>query len=330
MKTLLLNLLAGAITLAGPAWAVDLPTGAAVQAGSATFSQAGNALTVTNSNRAIINWNSFSVGSGGSVQFVQPGASSAVLNRVVAANPSLIYGPVTSNGQVFLVNPNGIIVGPSGRIDAAGISLSTGNISNADFLGGNIRFDAPAANSAIVIRGQLNASDVVDIAADRVDISNSVLSGTNLIDIRPTGMLTATDAILNANRINLDPPNIVIAPVLMPSIGNITVAGSPATGSLTLTAGTLNIQQGTQRLLQRTGGAISLRSPIAPGPIAPMPQGALTLTATPPATNAPVVVAAPLQVRRAAPAISLNSGGLVDGVVTVRMSLVDASPITLR
>ncbi|MCX7165267.1 MAG: filamentous hemagglutinin N-terminal domain-containing protein [Rhodocyclales bacterium] len=318
MKTLLINLLAGTMALAGPAWAVDLPTGAAVQAGSATFSQAGNALTVTNSNRAIINWTSFSVGAGGSVQFVQPGASSAVLNRVVAANPSLIYGPVTSNGQVFLVNPNGIIVGPSGRIDAAGIFLSTGNISNADFLGGSIRFEPPTASTPIVISGRVEATDRLDIKASSLDCSNCTL-------VAPTISLD-TGTALPPTQVPTLP---VIPPVLslpaLPPTGNITVGGS-----VTLTAGTVNIQQSTQKLLQRTGGAISLRSPVAPGPIAPMPQGALTLTATPPATNAPVVVTAPLPVRRAAPAVSLNSGGLVDGVVTVRMSLVDASPITLR
>ena len=76
-----------------------------VVAGSASFSSAGPALTVTNTPNAIINWRGFSIGAGEITRFQQQSASSAVLNRVVGQDPSAILGTLSSNGRVFLVNP---------------------------------------------------------------------------------------------------------------------------------------------------------------------------------------------------------------------------------
>lgn len=82
--------LLGAPALAGGV----LPTGANVVSGSATVgAPVGNALTVTQtSSRAIINWNSFSIGQANSVTFSQPNAGSAVLDRVTGSVPSSIAG----------------------------------------------------------------------------------------------------------------------------------------------------------------------------------------------------------------------------------------------
>ena len=84
-----------------------LPGGARVSSGSVTVSSAGTAMTVTQSTqRAIVNWDGFSVGQPNSVTFVQPNATSAILNRVTGATTSTIAGSITGNGQVYLVNPN--------------------------------------------------------------------------------------------------------------------------------------------------------------------------------------------------------------------------------
>ncbi len=90
------------------------PTGGTVSAGSATISGEGSSYVTINqtSNTAIINWSTFSIGSGNTTQFIQPSAASAVLNRVAATGGlSLIDGTLTANGQVYLVNGNGIVVG---------------------------------------------------------------------------------------------------------------------------------------------------------------------------------------------------------------------------
>ncbi|MEW5758155.1 MAG: filamentous hemagglutinin N-terminal domain-containing protein [Candidatus Omnitrophota bacterium] len=119
-----------------------LPEGAQVVSGSASFVQPDtNTLNVTTSNKAIIEYNSFNIAQPESVNFIQPSSQSVVLNRVVGINPSEILGRLSANGQVFLVNPNGIFFGPNSRIDCGSFMASTLDISNDDFLSGNYQFN---------------------------------------------------------------------------------------------------------------------------------------------------------------------------------------------
>ena len=104
------------------------PTGPTVKSGSVTFQQSGNVLQITNSPNAIINWQGFSIGQNEVTRFVQQSQASAVLNRVVGANPSAILGSLQSNGRVFLINPNGIVFGAGATIDVAGLVASTLNL----------------------------------------------------------------------------------------------------------------------------------------------------------------------------------------------------------
>ncbi|HEY8966788.1 MAG TPA: filamentous hemagglutinin N-terminal domain-containing protein, partial [Candidatus Methylacidiphilales bacterium] len=96
-----------------------LPTNPNVVNGTATVSTNGGAMQVVNSNGAVINWDSFSIGANNSVNFLQSGADSSVLNRVVGHNLSEIYGSLTSNGKVFLINQNGIFIGANATINTA-------------------------------------------------------------------------------------------------------------------------------------------------------------------------------------------------------------------
>ena len=84
------------------------PDGGVVVNGSASFSQQGNTLNITNTPGTIINWQQFSIQSGETTRFIQQSTDSAVLNRVVGQDPSQILGQLQSNGRVFLINPNGI------------------------------------------------------------------------------------------------------------------------------------------------------------------------------------------------------------------------------
>lgn len=367
------------------------PVAPTVVNGNASFNQSGNVLTVTNSNGTIINWNRFSIATGETTQFVQPSASSSVLNRVLS-DPSTIYGTLSSNGQVFLVNPSGIIVGSGGRIDAGGIVLSTGNISNADFLGGNIRFDPPPAATPIVISGRLDAIGNIEIRASVLDCSSGCTlnsrTGSFSIDPADTGILppplplssasvSLTPTLMVSSLSGL-PPAVPTAPGPLASGGNITLTGSsgflspPGVGTVTLSAGpvpTGNISLGGGNItlagssgLMNTpgGGTLTVSAGTAPagnptlggGSIAtgsgnislpgasaggtpgltggPMSLG--SAPSTPSAAPDPSAAAgpAPLPVRAATPVRPVNTGGLVDGTVTVRVSLVDASPIALR
>ncbi|MFH1767869.1 MAG: filamentous hemagglutinin N-terminal domain-containing protein, partial [Candidatus Omnitrophota bacterium] len=126
----------------------------AVVAGSADAQTQGNTYTINvHSNKAILNYNSFSIAGGETTRFNQPSPSSIALNRVVGQDASAIYGNLTANGQIFLINPNGILFGPNSRVDTAGLVASTLNISNQDFLAGKYNFSGQGGY--IINQGQI-------------------------------------------------------------------------------------------------------------------------------------------------------------------------------
>src|SRR5690606_468125 len=115
----------------------------------------GNLQIHQGSANAIINWDSFSIAAGELTQFLQPGTSAAVLNRVTGGNPSAIHGALKANGNVFVINPNGILVGPSGTIDVHGLVLSTLDVDDGEFLaGGDMTFKGVGEN--VTNMGRIN------------------------------------------------------------------------------------------------------------------------------------------------------------------------------
>lgn len=138
--------------------AAALPVGPKVGAGSASVSQAGRLMSITNAPGTILNWQGFSIDAGETVRFIQQNAQSAVLNRVVGPNPSTLLGSLQSNGRVFLVNPNGIVFGVGARVDVAGLVASSLDMRDADFLAGRNAF-AGSGTAAVVNRGTITAAD---------------------------------------------------------------------------------------------------------------------------------------------------------------------------
>lgn len=144
-----------------------LPTGGQVVAGQASIQQAGAAMTIRQAtDQAILNWQSFNIGASASVNFIQPGASSVALNRVLGTDPSAIYGQLTANGQVFLVNPSGVLFGPGARVDVGGLVASTLAIRDADFLDRNYRFTRDGATAAVVNQGEIVGQYVALLAPE--------------------------------------------------------------------------------------------------------------------------------------------------------------------
>lgn len=88
------------------------------------------------SQRAIIDWRSFNIGSAGEVQFRQPNSTASTLNRIYDANPTLIQGKLTANGQVLLINQNGILFDRGAQVNTQSLVASTLNLSNERFLSG--------------------------------------------------------------------------------------------------------------------------------------------------------------------------------------------------
>ncbi len=127
------------------------------------------------SERAIVNWHSFSVGGDEYVQFVQPGSTSAILNRVVGGDRSEILGRMDANGRVFLVNTQGVYFGPGAKVDAAGFAASALDIDDADFMAGRYVFaKRGGATARVTNEGEIRADQFVALLGERVDNSGLV------------------------------------------------------------------------------------------------------------------------------------------------------------
>ncbi|MEM9055970.1 MAG: filamentous hemagglutinin N-terminal domain-containing protein, partial [Pseudomonadota bacterium] len=138
------------------------PQGGEVVAGVGNIGRAGNDVTVISqqSQRLSINWDSFNVAAHESVVFQQPGSSSIALNRIFDQNPSQILGAIDANGQVFLINPSGIVFGESARVNLHGLVASSLDLSTEDFMSGNYDLASlsESAGGLVVNRGLIQAA----------------------------------------------------------------------------------------------------------------------------------------------------------------------------
>lgn len=306
------SLIAG---MAGPVSAGPvLPTGGTVVAGGAVIGTGATRVDVVQSTpRAIVNWNSFSIGSGGTVQFTQPSNTSAVLNRVTGTDPSSIIGTLSANGQVFLMNPNGITIGPGGRVETAGLVLTTASVTDGDFMAGLVRVDAPPTGLT-----------TVTITDGRIDAGGWTIS----IGMPGGSGLGGTP---------------VLPPPVPPTLGGGTITigsgGSIApSGGVVLTGGTIGLAGGAGTIVAggtEKGGTITLAgtSPSATFPGASMIGTVVSVVGVSAAAIRSVVPA----VESIGPAHSGASAlsaadvaSLADGAVTIRVPLVGSSSVILN
>ncbi len=138
-----------------------LPTGGGIASGNVNISQAtSNTMNINQSSgKSIINWNTYNIGKDATVNynFAQSGSSS--LNRVNSNNPSEIFGHLNANGQVILVNPNGILFGAGSSVNVGSLVATTMNIKDADYQNGNMTFTRDANLGTIRNEGALTAED---------------------------------------------------------------------------------------------------------------------------------------------------------------------------
>jgi len=187
-----------ALTPLGGAYAN--PQGGQVVGGQATIQGQGTKTVTVNqqSQNAIINWNTFNIAAGELTQFNQPNANAIVLNRVTGnLGPSQIYGTITANGRVFLVNPDGILFGLGSRVDAAGFLASTNDIHNRAFMHGHYNFNIP---------GRLDAS-IVNLGDIRITPASGGFAALVAPGVRNDGVISArlgNIALASGNGFTLD------------------------------------------------------------------------------------------------------------------------------
>ncbi|WP_114395644.1 GLUG motif-containing protein, partial [Oleisolibacter albus] len=189
--------------LTGAAWAQSsqapgaLPTGGQVQAGTASIATAGTAMTVTQTtDKAIISWDRFNVGSAASVTFHQPGTGSMTLNRVRGGETSMIDGALRATGTVILVNPNGVVFGGGSTVDVGGLIASTLDIADEDFEKGTLSFTRGSSDGSIVNLGRVTARDgsiallapkITNLGYVRAELGSVVLAAGETVVLRPEG-----------------------------------------------------------------------------------------------------------------------------------------------
>ena len=169
--------LAAAVLL--PASVMANPTGGVVSAGQASVSEAGKTLTVDQSStKAVIDWRGFDIGSDETTRFNQPGSNAITLNRINSGSPSQIMGTLSANGNIIVLNANGVVFGAGSQVDVNGLVATTAGISNEHFMAGDMRFDqAGNPNASIINNGTITAKDagLVGLVAPNV-VNNGVIS----------------------------------------------------------------------------------------------------------------------------------------------------------
>ncbi|QHE93037.1 filamentous hemagglutinin N-terminal domain-containing protein [Pandoraea fibrosis] len=158
------------------AFAQSLPTGGQYTAGSGTISTNGGTMTVDqNTQRGVINWNTFNVGSGNTVQFNQPNAQSKTLNIVSGGVPSNIQGSLLANGQIFIQNSSGILFGKGAVVNVGSLLATTKAIDPNAFMNGDVLTLSSTGKSGLVQNdGNIQASGFVTLMGDQVRNTGSI------------------------------------------------------------------------------------------------------------------------------------------------------------
>jgi len=183
------------------------------------------------SDRAAINWRSFSVGTDERVNFNQPSSAAATLNRVVGGQRSVIDGALSANGHVYLLNPSGVLFGKSAKIDVGGLIATTSALGDDDFMAGRLNFNAAALPGAEVANlgsisihdgglGALVAPTVRNEGLISARLGRLVLAAGETYTIDPYGDQLINFALPDAPR-GTDPHSVVQSGTMLADGGRV-------------------------------------------------------------------------------------------------------------
>ncbi|HLZ98458.1 MAG TPA: filamentous hemagglutinin N-terminal domain-containing protein, partial [Steroidobacteraceae bacterium] len=174
-----------------------------VTSGSATAVQSGKTLSVAQtSSTATLNWSSFNISADGKVVFQQPSSTSIALNRIFDSNPSSIFGSLSANGQIYLINANGFLFGSGATVNVGGLLASSLNLSDANFAAGIL-----AAGAA----GKPAFQPFVDSAGNVVSRAITVQPGATLTAADGGRLLLAAPNVTNGGSLNAPDGHVILA-----------------------------------------------------------------------------------------------------------------------
>lgn len=118
-----------ALALGGTGYA--MPAGGQIQSGQGAIAQNGKTMTVTqNSGKMAVDWTQFNIARDEAVKFAQPGRDAVALNRITGGQKSVIDGALSANGNLLLVNPNGVVFGKTATVDVGSLVASTAQLND--------------------------------------------------------------------------------------------------------------------------------------------------------------------------------------------------------
>jgi trimeric autotransporter adhesin len=183
---------------AGPSPAVPTsttssPTGGKIVSGKGNITQSGDTTTVDQSSQTLsINWASFNIAPQDTVDFVQPNASAVAVNRIAGNNGSVILGHLDANGQVYLINPNGIVFGKGSEVNVGGLVASTLAL-NGDPSGNSVSLSG-TSSASVTNEGTINAASggYVALLANKVSNTGVITAQLGTVALGAGNALTLT------------------------------------------------------------------------------------------------------------------------------------------
>ena len=167
------------------------PLGGQVVSGIGSVNQSGTTTTVNQASQNLsLNWQSFNVAANETVNFLQPSATALAVNRIYDTNGSKIMGHLNANGQVWLINPNGILFGQGSQVNVGGLVASTlDTISN----NGSATIFSGSGKGGIVNQGAINGHYVAFIA-NNVSNAGTITSPLGAVALGAGNAVTLTFA----------------------------------------------------------------------------------------------------------------------------------------
>ena len=194
------------------------PVGPNVTAGQAKISGLGtSAVTIQQATQqAVINWQQFNIAPNEVTRFIQPNVNSIALNRIFDQNPSQIFGSLQANGNVILLNPNGILFGPNAQVNVGGLMASSLNLTDANFLRGNYLFQGTGVEGWVKNAGSIQGASGLaghSIAwPGRCSISTLTFSPSRRSRLSFSVMATCTRIFRSSTRVSRTSPCRTYAP----------------------------------------------------------------------------------------------------------------------
>lgn len=168
-----------------------MPQGGAVKQGKAEFTDEGKLLKIRASDKAILHFDSFDIGTDEVVEFIQPKETSSILSRINDNNPSSILGKLQSNGRIFLLNPYGIYFGRDAQVNVGSFIATTLEINDHDFMQEEFAFFAKI-HGKIINEGILKASQegAIVLLASQVENLGTIIADVGKVIIASTEIAT--------------------------------------------------------------------------------------------------------------------------------------------